>query len=132
MIQETKLATFEGQAQKSDQDDKNILWRSNKDTLGEAVESVMAKLLELKNNPYGIPLQRVFKDGVKPDLSDTTLVEIQDVYIESMTQEIVATLTVKEQQTPVGADEKVDEEMVDEAVEDSFPASDPPALKPTR
>lgn len=132
MVEETKLATYNGQAQKSDQDDKNILWRSNKDTLGEAVEGVMAKLLELKNNPYGVPLQRVFKDDVKPDLNDTTLVDIQDVYIESMTQEIVATLKVKEQQALVGADEKVDEELVDASVEDTFPASDPPALKPTR
>jgi hypothetical protein len=62
-------------------------------------------------------------------LEDTKLVDIVDVYIEDSTQDIVATLKVKEQQTPVGADEQVDEEMVDESIEDSFPASDPPALK---
>jgi hypothetical protein len=131
MRETTKLATFEGRLAQNNSDDKQLVWRSDKDVLGETVEGVMAKLLELKDNPYGIPVQRVMQDDVKPDLADTILVDIEDVYIEDMTQEVVASLKIKEQQTPVGTDEKVDEEMVDEAVEETFPASDPPALKST-
>jgi hypothetical protein len=131
MRETTKLATFEGRLAQNSSDDKQLVWRSDKDLLGETVEGVMAKLLELKDNPYGIPVQRVMQDDVKPDLADTVLVDIEDVYIEDMTQEVVASLKIKEQQTPVGTDEKVDEEMVDEAVEETFPASDPPALKST-
>jgi hypothetical protein len=131
MRETTKLATFEGRLAQNSSDNKQLVWRSDKDLLGETVEGVMAKLLELKDNPYGIPVQRVMQDDVKPDLADTVLVDIEDVYIEDMTQEVVASLKIKEQQTPVGTDEKVDEEMVDEAVEETFPASDPPALKST-
>lgn len=129
MVKTTKLASYEGRLAETPEDTGQLVWMSDKDKLGETVESVMAKLLELKNNPYGIPLQRLFEDDVKPNLEDTKLVDIVDVYIEDSTQGIVATLKVKEQQTPLGADEQVDEEMVDEAVEDTFPASDPPALK---
>jgi hypothetical protein len=127
----TKLASYEGRLAETPEDSEGLLWMSDKDQLGETVESVMAKLLELKNNPYGIPLQRTFENDAKPTLEDTTLVDIVDVYIEDSTQDIVATLKVKEQQTPVGADEQVSEELVDESVEDTFPASDPPALKST-
>lgn len=129
MVKTTKLASYEGRLAETTEDTGQLVWMSDKDKLGETVESVMAKLLELKNNPYGIPLQRLFEDDVKPNLEDTKLVDIVDVYIEDSTQDIVATLKVKEQQTPLGADEQVDEEMVDESIEDSFPASDPPALK---
>jgi hypothetical protein len=132
MVKTVKLASYEGSLAQAAEDDKQLIWMSNKDKLGEAVENVTAKLLELKNNPYGIPLQRTFEDDVKPNLEDTTLVDIVDVYIEDSTQDIVATLKVKEQQTPVGTDEQVPEELVDESVEDTFPASDPPALKSTK
>jgi hypothetical protein len=131
MVKTTKLASYEGRLAETPGDTKQLVWMSAKDKLGETIEGVMAKLLELKNNPYGIPLQRLFEDDLKPNLEDTTLVDIVDVYIEDSTQDIVATLKVKEQQTPVGADEQVPEELVDESIEDSFPASDPPALKST-
>jgi hypothetical protein len=129
MVKTTKLASYEGRLAEAAEDTKQLVWMSDKSKLGETVEGVTAKLLELKNNPYGIPLQRLFEDDVKPNLEDTKLVDIVDVYIEESTQDIVATLKLKEQQTPLGADEHVSEEMVDESVEDTFPASDPPALK---
>ncbi len=132
MVKTVKLASYEGRLAESPEENAGLVWMSDKTNLGETVETAMAKLLELKNNPYGIPLQRTFEDDIKPTLEDTTLVDIVDVYIDDISQDIVATLHVKEQQTPVGADEQVDEEMVDESIEDSFPASDPPALKPTR
>jgi hypothetical protein len=132
MTKTIRLATYEGYLSETTENETQLIWMSNKDTLGETAEGVMAKLLELKNNPYGIPLQRSFVDDTKPDLTDTTLVDILDVYIDTFTKDLVATLRVKEQQTPLGADETVDEEMVDESSEDSFPASDPPALKVTR
>jgi hypothetical protein len=131
MVKTVKLASYEGRLTEATEDAKQLVWMSDKDKLGETVEGVTAKLLELKNNPYGIPLQRLFEDQVKPTLEDTTLVDIVDVYIEDSTQDMVATLKVKEQQSPVSADEQVAEEMVDESVEDTFPASDPPALKST-
>jgi hypothetical protein len=131
MVKTTKLASYEGRLAETSENSSQLLWMSDKDKLGETVESVMAKLLELKNNPYGIPLQRMLEDDTKPNLEDTTLVDIQDVYIEDSTQDIVVTLNVKKQQTPVGVDEQVSEELVDESVEDTFPASDPPALKST-
>lgn len=131
MVKTTKLASYEGRLAETTEDTGELLWMSDKDKLGETVESVMAKLLELKNNPYGIPLHRLFEDDVKPNLEDTKLVDIVDVYIEDSTQDIVATLKVKAQQTPLGKDEQVPEELVDESIEDTFPASDPPALKST-
>ncbi|MGL4608759.1 MAG: hypothetical protein ACRCYY_03605 [Trueperaceae bacterium] len=141
MLEITKLATYEGQMTKKDNVTEDLLWRSDKDMLGEALENVMSKLLELKSNPYGIPLQRVFDDDHRVESSNTTLVDIQHVYIEEVTRELVATLKMKDQQTLLGDDEKgletriveagVSEVRVDEALEDTFPASDPPALKTT-
>lgn len=122
-----KLATYEGRLAQGTEDDKQLVWMSDKTFIGESVENVTAKLLELKNNPYGIPLQHVIDD----ETQDTTLVDIVDVYIDDITQDIVATLKVKEQQTPLGTDEQVSEALVDESLEDTFPASDPPALKST-
>jgi hypothetical protein len=131
MVKTTKLSNYDGRLAEVADASIELVWLSDKDTLGETVEGVMAKLLELRNNPYGIPLQRSFQDDTKPDLVDTTLVDILDVYLDNTTHNIVATLRLKEQQTPLGEDEKVTEEMVDESVEDTFPASDPPALKST-
>jgi hypothetical protein len=132
MVKTTKLSTYEGRLAEVADASTELVWLSDKDNLGETVEGVMAKLLELRNNPYGIPLQRSFKDDTKPDLVDTTLVDIVDVYLDNAAHNVVATLRLKEQQTPLGEDEKVTEEMVDESIEDTFPASDPPALKSTR
>ena len=131
MVNTTKLASYEGRLAETSENSSQLVWMSDKDKLGETVESVRANLLEVKDNPYPIPFHRTFEDNVKPNLEDTTLVDIQDVYIEDSTQGIVVTLKVKEQQTPVGVDEQVPEELVDASVEDTFPASDPPALKST-
>jgi hypothetical protein len=132
MVKVAKLSTYEGRLAEVAEATPQLVWMSDKDNLGETVEGVMAKLLELRNNPYGIPLQRSFKDDTKPDLTDTTLVDILDVYLDNAKHNVVATLRIKEQQTPLGEDEKVTEEMVDESIEDTFPASDPPALRSTR
>jgi hypothetical protein len=132
MVKVAKLSTYEGRLAEVADASRELVWLSDKDELGETVEGVMAKLLELRNNPYGIPLQRSFKDDTKPDLVDTTLVDIVNVYLDNATHHVVATLRLKERQTPLGKDEKVTEEMVDESIEDTFPASDPPALKSTR
>ena len=122
-----RLASYEGRLAPATEGDKQIVWMSDKTPAGESAETVTAALLELKNNPYGIPLQHV----IDAQMQDTTLVDIVDVYKDNFTQEVVAILKVKEQQTPIGADEQVSEEMVDESVEETFPASDPPALKST-
>jgi hypothetical protein len=121
-----KLANYEGRVIQGAEDDKQFVWLSDKTLLGESVEGVSAKLLELKNNPYGIPLQPLDDEAQQ----DTQPVNILDVYIDSFTQEVVARLELKEQQTFI-ADNDVAEELVDEAVAESFPASDPPALKST-
>ncbi len=132
-----KLAGYEGRLSEGTENENQLVWMSDKASLGETVETVVTKLLELKNNPYGIPLQRSFEDEAKsnleakPNLVDMTLTDILDVYVDSTTQSVVATLSVKGQQTPIGLDEQVSEELVDESLEDSFPASDPPALKST-
>jgi hypothetical protein len=121
-----KLATYEGRTVTGAEDEKQLLWLSDKTLLGESVEGVSAKLLELKNNPYGIPLQPASDEAQQ----DTKLVNILDVYIDSFTQDVVARLELKETQTFV-ADNDVAEELIDESVADTFPASDPPALKST-
>jgi hypothetical protein len=131
MNQTVKLAGYQGQVTEPPDSQGRLIWMSNKDSLEETPEGITAKLLEFKNNPYGLPLQRTFEDDVKPKLEDTTLVEILDVYVDDFTKNVVATLKIKDQQTAVGADEQIPEELVDEAVEESFPASDPPALKST-
>jgi hypothetical protein len=131
MRQTVKLAGYQGRLTVFPDDEGQFVWMSDKEGLNKSVEKLSASLLELKDNPYGVPLQRTFEDDIKPNLEDTTLVEILDVYIDDFTRNVVAILKAKEQQTPVGADEQVPEEVVDEAIEDSFPASDPPALKST-
>lgn len=126
-----KLANYEGRVIKGANDDKQLLWLSDKTLLGENAEGVSSRLLELKQNPYGIPLQHTLEDDAQDSgIQDTRLVNILDVYIDSFTQDVVARLELKEQQTYVENND-VSEEMVDEAVADTFPASDPPALKST-
>lgn len=122
-----KLASYEGRLAQGTENENQLVWMSDKTFTGESVESVTAKLLELKNNPYGIPLQR--SEDETPE--DTILVDILDVYIDNFTQDIVATLKVKEQSASVTQDEQVSEEAIDEAIEETFPASDPPALGST-
>jgi hypothetical protein len=132
MIKTTKLFIYEGRLAETTESAGQFVWLSDRETLGEAIEGVMAKLLELKNNPNGVPLRQRFKDDAKPDLTDTKLVEIVSVDVDNVTQTIVVRMRSKEQQRPLGDDETVSEEMVDESIEESFPASDPPALRPTR
>jgi hypothetical protein len=132
MIKTTKLSIYEGRLAEITESAGQFVWLSDQETLGEAIEGVKAKLLELKSNPSGVPLQQHFKDDAKPDLTDTKLVEIVSVDLNNVMQTIVVRMRTKEQQRPLGDDETVSEEMVDESIKESFPASDPPALRSTR